>query len=239
MTTSIDDQPPDTTRVRGKIQTEESHERSLVISYLTLRKLIGILGFSFPAILVGGVLILGGDEIQSSISYYYHTSMRDVFVGVLCAIAVFLFSYKGYDRVDDVVGNLGCLFALGVAFLPTTREEPPSDASPVAGYLHLTFAALFFLTLIYFSLFLFTKTGGPGTPSKQKQRRNRVYRVCGYTMLGCIVLIAVYFTILREKLQNLEYLNLVFWLESVAVMAFGVSWLTKGQAILKDINRQE
>ena len=26
----------------------------------------------------------------------------------------------------------------------------------------------------------------------------------------------------------------IFWLESLAVVAFGVSWLTKGEAILKD-----
>jgi hypothetical protein len=29
-------------------------------------------------------------------------------------------------------------------------------------------------------------------------------------------------------------LNPVFWLESLAVEAFGVSWLTKGETILKD-----
>jgi len=26
----------------------------------------------------------------------------------------------------------------------------------------------------------------------------------------------------------------IFWLEGIAVIAFGVSWLTKGEAILKD-----
>jgi hypothetical protein len=25
-----------------------------------------------------------------------------------------------------------------------------------------------------------------------------------------------------------------FWLESIAIVAFGISWLTKGEAILKD-----
>jgi hypothetical protein len=31
-----------------------------------------------------------------------------------------------------------------------------------------------------------------------------------------------------------ERLTPVFWLESLAVVAFGVSWLTKGETILKD-----
>jgi len=29
-------------------------------------------------------------------------------------------------------------------------------------------------------------------------------------------------------------LNPVFWLETITIEAFGISWLTKGQAILKD-----
>ena len=26
----------------------------------------------------------------------------------------------------------------------------------------------------------------------------------------------------------------IYWLESIAIVAFGISWLTKGEAILKD-----
>jgi hypothetical protein len=33
---------------------------------------------------------------------------------------------------------------------------------------------------------------------------------------------------------TIRELDPVFWLESLAVVAFGVSWLTKGEMILKD-----
>ena len=44
--------------------------------------------------------------------------MQDVFVGVLFVIAWFLFSYRGYERKDDVAGDVACLCALGVALFP-------------------------------------------------------------------------------------------------------------------------
>ena len=76
--------------------------KSLVFSYLTLRKTIGILGTSFPFVLYLGALIIFRTGIQSSISSYYHTGMGDVFVGTLCVIGFFLLSYKGYKRIDNV-----------------------------------------------------------------------------------------------------------------------------------------
>ena len=65
------------------------NERSLVFSYLTLRKAVGFLGIAFPFVLSLGALILFQTGIQSSISSYYHTYMRDVFVGTLCVIGFF------------------------------------------------------------------------------------------------------------------------------------------------------
>ncbi|WP_394992285.1 hypothetical protein [Emticicia sp.] len=101
-----------------------------LISYLYLRKAVGFLGFLLPIILVFGALLIGNGsikncrEVQSSISDYYHTRMRDIFVGTLCAIALFLFSYKGYDKRDNIAGTLACFFALGVAIFPTAIEIP-------------------------------------------------------------------------------------------------------------------
>ena len=36
-----------------------------------------------------------------SISSYYHSVMRDIFVGSLCAVGTFLISYRGYDKRDN------------------------------------------------------------------------------------------------------------------------------------------
>ncbi len=95
--------------------------------------------------------------------------------------------------------------------------------------IHFISALVFFLTLAYISLFLFTKSSHP--PSDRpvpKKNRNRIYRICGYVMLGCIALIALYFFWLEEWYPGLSAYDPVFWLESVALWAFGFSWLTKG-----------
>src|SRR4026208_1416904 len=72
-------------------------EDGLIISYLTLRKAIGILGFLWPFVLALGAMFLFHTGLQRSISAYYHTSMAGVFVGTLWAIGFFLSSYNGYD----------------------------------------------------------------------------------------------------------------------------------------------
>lgn len=133
-------------------------KRSLVLSYLGLRKAIGIIGIALPFVLVCGKLLLQGPGIQSSISHYYYTVMRDVFVGSLCAIAVFLMSYRGYGSTDNLAGKLACLFAVGVALFPITPEYNPTTHDKLIGFVHMFCAGAFFLTLAFFSLVLFRKT---------------------------------------------------------------------------------
>ena len=211
------------------------NETSFVFSYLELRKAIGFLGFALPFVLSIGALILFKTGLQNSLSSYYHTGMRDVFVGTLCVIGFFLLSYKGYERSDDIAGNLGCAFAIGVALFPTTLDVAAGGGARIIGYLHLAFAALFFSTLIYFSLFLFTKTDPNKSPSRRKLYRNKVYLACGITMGICILLVAVYYFLPDTIASILEGYKHVYWMETLAILAFGISWLTKGQAIFKDL----
>jgi hypothetical protein len=213
------------------MEKDKKDTSSYIISYLTLRKAVGILGISLPAVLVIGSIALDGEtHILNSISTYYHTSMGNGFVGVLCAVALFLFAYRGHDYRDNIAGHLACIFALGVAFLPNS----PWDPTALINRLHLTSAASFFLVLIYFSLFLFTQSDLPKPYPKAKRNRNKVYYACGFTMLGSILLIAVYMVWLKKAFPHIENLEPVFWLETLALIAFGISWLTKGQVIFKD-----
>jgi hypothetical protein len=211
-----------------------------VISNLTLRRAVGILGISFPVILVTGSMISGMcHEVQSSISIYYHTGMRDVFIGVLCILAMFLFAYKGYDRRDAIAGKLGCLFVLGIAFLPTSVTEHCNPCiiggtnNEILSSIHFFSAGAFFLVLSYFSIVSFTK--GSDNPTRRKRVRNKLYRICGYAILGCTLLIAIYLCIFEKRVPALLQYHPVFWLESIALWAFGISWLTKGEAILRDM----
>lgn len=202
----------------------------LVISYLSLRKAIGFIGLLLPVVLALGNVLFGSAGLETSISLYYYTDMGKVFVGSLCAIGTFLGSYRGFDRRDRIAGKLGGLFAVAVALFPTNPKEIPT--ATWASITHFTAATLLFLTLAYFSLVLFRKTDPTKPPTPQKLKRNRVYTACGYLILAAIAGVGISFMVRESPFFDLY--KPVFWFESLAVVSFGVSWLTKGEAILKD-----
>lgn len=195
----------------------------LTYSYLALRKAIGWIGLLLPFVLIiGGFCFNQGFE--DSISDYYYTQMGDVFVGSLFAIALFMFFYTGYDEIDNITGNFAGVFAIGTALFPTPREFGPNViTSP-----HFAFAALLFTTLAFFSFFIFTRGD---KKNNQKIKRNRIYRTCAIVMVLSLALSALFLILFADTFSNT---NLFFWGETIALVAFGVSWLTKGGHILSD-----
>lgn len=204
---------------------------SLVISYLGLRKAIGVIGISLPFVLVMGKFLLDGSGLLGSISAYYYSIMGDVFVGALCATGVFLLSYRGYERIDDIAGDIGCFLVVGVALFPTAPETGATSVQTMIDYLHFFFAASYFAVLAFFALVLFRKSNPNIPPTPMKIVRNAVYAACGYAIIACLVSIALVKLI---DSASINALYPVFWLESIAVVAFGISWFVKGEAILKD-----
>lgn len=201
-----------------------------VISYFTLRKLIGILGIALPALMVlFNYISLKSLKIEFSISDYYDNgSAGYVFVGVLFVLGFFLLSYKGYEKIDDRTADIGCIAALGVALFPTTSKNYTVHV------MHFVFAILLFSTFIFFSLYLFRKTSGVKKVTKQKVLRNRVYVTCGIIMIVCIIGIALASLGLMGAAAS-KY-KIVFWLEAVALSSFGFSWIVKGELLWKDVN---
>jgi hypothetical protein len=207
--------------------------QEMVVNYLIMRKSLGVLGLSLPVILIIGNLILSNSQvIMDSISEYYYTGMRNVFVGLLCCIALFLFSYKGYGYLDDLLGNIGCISAFGVAFSQCGPDVIWRQFHPVTSNFHYICAIIFFIVLIIFT-FLFTrsrrKLDWKKKAHKQKIRRNIVYITCGIIMSLCLLTLLMLF-IFRVQL-NFKY---EFWLESIVLFCFGISWLVKGEMILRD-----
>jgi hypothetical protein len=215
------------------VAQRQEPEQSLLITTLVLRRVVGILGISFPFILALGYPVLcDGSGIQGSISAYYHSCLRDVFVGLLCAIGVFLLCYRGYDLKDHVAAIAAGLGAVGTGLVPMALSAEPVGLEKYRGILHWIFAALFLSSLTYIALVLFRKTGG--APTLQKLQRNRVYLTCGAIMAACLALLLVYSMLSQGNQDSLAALRPVFWLESVAVFSFGFAWLTKGEALLGD-----
>lgn len=212
--------------------TSSERKEDQIISYLTLRTLIGGLGILLPFMLViTDSLSQTSLRIEDSISDYYDNSTAgDLLVGVLFVLGFFLLSYKGYEPIDSKAANFGFACAIGVALFPTT------SSIRFVQVLHLVSAFLLFATFIFFSLYLFRKTKKAVNATQQKVYRNRVYVTCGIIMIICIVCIALSFQ--KPFAGWATQYNLVFWFESIALIAFGFSWIVKGELLWRDTQRK-
>jgi hypothetical protein len=223
--------------------TRTSAHNPAVLSYYSMRRAVGLIALTLPfALATGSILssLLGPTHalprplLERSISDYYYTSMRDYLVGSLCAIAAFLACSRGYDVQDEITGYLAGLFTFGVAFFPSFDPHggPVTPLDVRYGYIHTGFAALMFLVLAYFCIFLFRRSAPERPITRQKRHRNRIYGACGLVIVICLFLMIS--LTLGASLGHRRPSPALFWTEAVALAAFGVAWLTKGKGILRD-----
>ncbi len=149
-----------------------SEGNQLVVSYLVLRQAVGWIGTLLPVVLIVGNAISSTTPRPDSMSGYYYTDMRNIFVGALCALGVFLGAYDGHDNVDRWMTNIAGFGAIGVALCPTkpavcaaSAGACPASSVPrlsasqqVVGDIHLVFAAVTFIALGLMAL-RFAKAG--------------------------------------------------------------------------------
>jgi hypothetical protein len=212
---------------------QRSREKNeLIVSYMVLRQLVGWIGILLPIVLIVGNALVSHASRPGSMSGYYYTGMRNVFVGALCALGVFLVAYNGYDELDRWITNIAGVGAIGVALFPTKPAVPHLSASQqVVGDIHLVCAAATFIALGLMAL-RFTKGGpaAPGLPGLPPPfaKDNVVYRISSATILSCVLLAA-----LSNQLPASvkAHWPLLFIFEALAVFAFGVSWFVKGRTI--------
>lgn len=128
-----------------------------VVSYLTLRRWIGILGIGLPwACWVANAIankldllnnprfaLLGPIDkydsfgnLKSSISHFYYTASAPLYIGIIVTVAIFLFCYTGYPPKsgekwswisDRLVTRVAGIAALGIVVFPTSSTEPIQD----------------------------------------------------------------------------------------------------------------
>ena len=101
------------------------------------------------------------------------------------------------------------------------------NAGPT-GY-HIYPVVAFFLLISYLTLFRFTKPAPDGNRDPNRKKwRNWIYIACGIVMLASLGFIVL--------LKWLSPGTSIFLPETVAIVAFGIAWLTKGHAIMGDRN---
>lgn len=209
------------------------------ISFINLRKLIGILGMILPLACYLGGKLFSGLNLQPSISSYYYTNARDIFVGVLVGVSMFLVTYRGYELIDDIVSTTTGIAGLGIAIFPCLLQKVKFDEVGLfqiiatrSNILHTLCAGIFFTLLAVNSIFIFTLTDKKSSMTKNKKIRNIVYIACGVIIIVTIVVMVVLNIVFKEA--GLENSPIIFILETILLEAFGISWLVKGKTILKD-----
>jgi hypothetical protein len=219
-----------------KKQPEPTASENDILTYRRIRKAIGWLAISLPVLLVILPLIpIFKTTIQNSISYYYYTNLREVFTGVLCAVSLFLIRYKGFDdpkfwRNDNKMTNLAGIMAMGVALVPTNPNNCSEKIYTIIpfcinflGVLHYLFATVFFVVLAIISYKIFTigQKKNKNIPLSL-MNENNIYKICGIAIIVFAGLIPI-----CDLLNFFPKATLV--LETLALTAFGTSWLVKGR----------
>ncbi|WP_018331933.1 hypothetical protein [Actinomycetospora chiangmaiensis] len=218
--------------------TDWLEDRWFVRSHLLQRRLVGTVGFALPVLVVlftwawalvvdaaNGTHVAPGfwESVRPSISAYYYTYSGNIFVGAQIAFAVFLVTYR-YGAWERRVGVVAGVAAAIVGLCPTTPVDPTTLQRLVGG-LHLTAAAVFFLGMAVFCLFLFPRD--PDVRVNTVPRGRRVlFRVCGVLIVLALLVALVGGLVLDTAVR--DEIRFLLWLESVAVFAFATAWLVKG-----------
>jgi hypothetical protein len=209
-------------------QTAPAMER-YVRSYLIMRVAVGVLGIALPILLLLGVWILFDDRpfARGSLSSYYYSGLRELFVGALCAIGVFLVTYKVDERSRE---NRLSIYAgaavIVVALFPTGRprrvaETPLQDliGGTTVEWIHFAAAAIFIGSLAVISYY-FSKPP-PKTGKLPPSFWQQWHLTCAGLIAVALALAAL------EGITGWPDKGLLV-AEVVAVWAFGLSWLAKG-----------
>lgn len=215
-------------------------QRHVLDTYLTLRIGIAVLAFAFPFLLLLVGKLAGVENPGSMSAYYWAEVNRDgwlssprgrvVFVGLLCAIAAFLYLYKGFTKRENVALNLAAFFAVCVAFFPMEMNCTSTDQPAVAGQLYYCFpginphgpsAALLFACLAYVMWWRSDDTVKMIKDKTLRSRYRALYRMTSLAMIA-LPLVAGLFHVFRN-----DYSTLTFWLEAGGVISFSSYWFIK------------
>lgn len=190
------------------------------------------------SIFVGLLSFIGGFLIAYSGEHWIEDAGS--FIAGIGAFFVANFPTVG-NGCDDHPGFLSRVFVFYDAG-PPARVVPMLDGNyfmlfPDVGDVHTMAAAVLFLFLGLYCLVVMRRI----VPERHirnnrliesKRRRNRLYGICGYTILGCVGLLACVGFLAGAEFKTWWNLwNLTFVFETIMLWAFALAWFTKGRLL--------
>ncbi len=213
----------------------EPVQAAYVRSYLVMRVGVGVFCLLLPVaiIFLDQVLFNESPLFRGSISAYYYSGMRDVFVFILSSTGIFLITYKVAERNLDNLASLAAgLCAVLIPLFPTTRPSPTDQLTKLqmwlgerlVGDVHFVTSAGLVVSLTVLSI-----TFG----IRERRRPRRVGQRCSPTFWrwlhwlcsGAMVFALLWIVITMRIGSPPRALLIGEW---IACWAFGVSWLAKG-----------
>ena len=220
-------------------EPKPSSHSQLGRTFITQQRVISMLSFFLPVFLVTWSVVTDAG-IRGSLSEYYYTPVRDIFVGVLCALALFLWSYRGYHpynpelRADRIVAKVASVAAALTALAPLNPRQRGECTLlqcvlgiQVTDWIHNIAAAVFMAALATFCLVLFPMTAIPGPG---KSRRLVIYGTCGAIIALVLLLMVVWKFLPVDIYFALGRYKTIFVLETLALFAFSVALLLRSRA---------
>ncbi len=207
-------------------------------SFLLLRFLVGVLTIALPPLLIllDVMFLEGSPTARGSLSAYYHSGVRDIFVSILVVDGVFLLTYKVFERsIENVLTMLAGLAAIVVALFPTGVPDgvplvPLQErlGEQLVENVHYTAAAVLFISAAFISIqFAREELIPPHHPDQSFTPRfwSRFHYLMSGVIVGAIIFVAVtqWFGVLDEYSILLG--------EWVGLWAFGASWFAKGSEV--------
>ncbi|MCD0164934.1 hypothetical protein [Deinococcus sp. 12RED42] len=189
---------------------------------------------------------------QPTVSSYYYTSSRDLFVGSLFAIGILIICARIGDRLERLLFFLCGIGAFLIGLCPTTADYPKNIMEAVGAHtaqvyaqnvyvpqgpllisgtrvsFHSVGVALLFGSGLILTGFVFVRNPlDPGVSPHIRVMRQRVYRWCAVVMLVCAVCLLIFNLPGNERLAPWT-----FYPESFYITAFGYAFLVKSQALI-------
>ena len=224
----------------------EQLRQHVLATYFGLRIGIAVVGIALPLVVWIGGYLYAHLCLQRSISAYYHAvgptfhSMRNWLVGSLFVVGFFLYLYKGFSKLENILLNIGGVLAVLVALVPMTWQPcdlvicgtTPAMCKGPGWSPHGIFAVGFFLCIVFVIFYCSNDTlpliKDAGLPNADEliTRYKRIYRAIAIVMVTSIA--AAYVLNIRGSSPSR-----VFWMEVAGIWSFAAYWLVKSHEMSK------
>lgn len=189
--------------------------------------IVGTMAIIFPVVLVFGErIIFNSGKRFLSISDYYHSQFRYVYLGFIAITSVLISQIKSFENPGKNVARWAGIFELIAIFFPTIDKNSTvinavSGFSIYSNIIHNLFASLFFILITYINFHFFRI---PFKKAKKPILPGTFIFISTIMLVSMILVASDYF--FHDLLpQNLRHWPFKIIFEWIWLWSMGISWL--------------